>query len=80
MAVEVMRPASTGEEVLALKKYIAKGVAQQEQLMLDLQVNKDREEFLERYRHEARAGWRWVGLAWVSRGASCWRGARGGGA
>lgn len=52
MAVEVMRPASTGEEVLALKKYIAKGAAQQEQLAIDIAANRDREEFLEKYRHE----------------------------
>ena len=52
MAVEVMRPASTGDEVQALKKYIQKSAAQQEQLQADINLNRDREDLLERYRHD----------------------------
>ena len=49
MNVEIMKTSDTGEEALALKKYIQKCGTEQEQLEASIKMNKDREEFLTRY-------------------------------
>ena len=53
---EVMKVPANGEDVLALKKYIAECRDEHDKLILDIEFNKQREDFLYRYAKQSDAG------------------------
>jgi hypothetical protein len=50
MVAEMGKPCSSGEEVLALKKYLTRSVTDQERLRELIQRNKEKDDFLAGHR------------------------------